>query len=87
MGQTIQVGDAQMQIGEAVLAEPCQRYGVSELSCFGSAARGELRPDSDIDILVDFMPDRAIDLVDYAGLMLDLARLAGRESTSYRKRA
>ena len=35
----------------AVLA---QRFGVMQLSLFGSAARDELRPDSDIDVLVAF---------------------------------
>ena len=46
---------------------------------FGSAVRGELRPDSDIDLLVQFLPDANIDLVDYAGLMLDLSKLLGRK--------
>jgi uncharacterized protein len=40
------------------LADLCQRHGVSRLRLFGSAARGEERPDSDIDIIVDF--DRPI---------------------------
>jgi predicted nucleotidyltransferase len=31
-----------------------ERYGVTRLALFGSAARGEARPDSDIDILVGF---------------------------------
>jgi predicted nucleotidyltransferase len=31
-----------------------------------------------IDVLVDFMPESTIDLVDYAGLMLDLTQLACR---------
>jgi predicted nucleotidyltransferase len=38
-----------------------------------------MRPDSDIDLLVEFLPDAEVDLVDYAGLMLDLARLFGRK--------
>ena len=38
-----------------------------------------MRPDSDIDLLVEFLPDAAIDLVDYAGLMLDLSHLLGRK--------
>lgn len=37
---------------EAQIAEVCRRYHVKELSLFGSAARGELRPDSDVDLLV-----------------------------------
>jgi predicted nucleotidyltransferase len=38
------------------LAEVCRRHQVKELSVFGSAARGELRPDSDVDLLVEFEP-------------------------------
>jgi predicted nucleotidyltransferase len=38
------------------LAEICRRYQVKELSAFGSAARGELRPESDIGLLVDLVP-------------------------------
>jgi predicted nucleotidyltransferase len=36
------------------LAAVCRRFEVTELAVFGSAARGELRPDSDMDILVEF---------------------------------
>jgi predicted nucleotidyltransferase len=36
------------------LADLCQRHGATRLRLFGSAVRGEERPDSDIDILVDF---------------------------------
>jgi uncharacterized protein len=67
------------ELDEAQLADLCQRYRVRELSMFGSAARGEMRPDSDIDLLVEFLPNAQVDLVDYAGLMLDLSRLLGRK--------
>jgi uncharacterized protein with HEPN domain len=33
-----------------------------------------MRQDSDIDLLVEFLPDAEIDLVDYAGFMLDLSQ-------------
>ena len=36
------------------LADLCRRHGVTRLRLFGSAVRGEERPDSDIDIIVDF---------------------------------
>lgn len=77
MGHILQLGDA--QVDEAKLVALCRRYHVRELSLFGSAARGEMRPDSDIDILVEFLPGADIDLVDYAGLMLDLSDLLGRK--------
>ncbi len=77
MGRTLQLGNA--QVDETRLAELCRRYQVRELSLFGSAARGEMRPDSDIDLLVEFLPDSQPSLLDHAGLMLDLAELLGRK--------
>jgi uncharacterized protein len=44
---------------------------------FGSAARGEERPDSDIDFLVELEPGRS--LLDVIGLENDLADLFGRK--------
>jgi predicted nucleotidyltransferase len=35
----------------AQIAELCRRHQVKELFVFGSAARGEMRPESDIDLL------------------------------------
>jgi hypothetical protein len=75
MSREVQLGCA--QVGEAALADLCRKYRVRELSVFGSAARGDMRPDSDIDLLVEFLPDSKIDLVDYAALMLDLSQLIG----------
>ena len=76
MSQNIQLGTVQVE--EAKLADLCRRYHVRELSVFGSAARDEMRPDSDIDLLVEFMPEARVDLFDHAGLMLDLSQLIGR---------
>jgi uncharacterized protein len=77
MSQMLQLGS--IQVEEAKLIELCGRYAVRELSLFGSAVRGEMRPDSDIDLLVEFLPEAEIDLVDYAGLMLELSALLGRK--------
>jgi hypothetical protein len=77
MSHTLQLGCTQVE--EAELADLCRRYGVRELSLFGSAVRNEMRPDSDLDLLVEFLPEAQVDLVDYAGLMLDLSRLLGRK--------
>lgn len=65
-------------VEDTKLTELCQRYGVRELSVFGSSARGEARPDSDVDLLVEFQPDAQTGLLDYTGLMLDLSDLLGR---------
>lgn len=76
MSHTIQLGV--VQVDEAKLADLCRQYRVKELSVFGSAARGEMRTDSDIDLLVEFIPEAKVDLLDHAGLMLDLSKLLGR---------
>jgi predicted nucleotidyltransferase len=68
-----------IEVDEDRLADLCRRHRVRELALFGSAARGEARPDSDIDVLVEFLPRAEIGLLDYAGLMLELSNLLGRK--------
>jgi predicted nucleotidyltransferase len=53
------------------------RRGVKNIRVFGSAARGESKPDSDIDFLVEMEPDRS--LFDLGGLLMDLQLLLGRD--------
>ncbi len=61
------------------LAGICLRYQVKELSVFGSAARGELGPGSDIDLLVEFLPGARIGLFELweMGEELERAREEG----------
>lgn len=70
---------AKLPAGDPALGEVCRRYGVRELSVFGSTVRREDGPDSDLDLLVEFLPGSKLDLVDYASLMLELSRLTGRK--------
>jgi hypothetical protein len=77
MSRALHLGN--VEVDEAELGELCRRYQVRELSVFGSAARGEMRPNSDIDLLVEFLPDADVGLVEHAGLMLELERLLGRK--------
>jgi predicted nucleotidyltransferase len=53
------------------------RHGASNVRVFGSVARGEPRPDSDIDFLVDMQRGRS--LLDLGGLLMDLSDLLARE--------
>ena len=52
-----------------------EQRGAHNVRVFGSMARGEQRPDSDIDFLVDFEPGRS--LLDLTGLWLDLEGALG----------
>lgn len=50
-------------------------YGARNVRIFGSVARAEARPDSDVDVLVDLEPGRS--LFDLGGLLIDLQDLLG----------
>jgi predicted nucleotidyltransferase len=52
---------------------------------FGSTARGDRHPDSDIDLLVAFDETRRISLLDVAGIELQLSELLGKPWTWWRK--
>jgi uncharacterized protein len=52
--------------------------GVVRLSVFGSTARGDRRPDSDIDLLAVFDETRRISLLDVAGIEIQLSEMLGQ---------
>ena len=56
--------------------EPIRGFGVTELGVFGSFARNEQRPDSDVDVLVNL---RRETFRDYMGLLSFLEKLFGRK--------
>ena len=61
---------------EAIL-EIAKRHGAGNVRVFGSVLRGDDRPDSDLDLLVEFEKGRS--LLDLAGFGLDLEDLLGRK--------
>ena len=58
------------------ILEMARRHGAANVRIFGSTVRGDDRPDSDIDLLVD--TTEAVSSWFPAGLMLDLQELLGR---------
>ena len=52
-------------------------HGAHSVRIFGSVVRGEARPDSDVDFLVDMDPGRT--LLDMGGLVMELREILGRE--------
>ena len=67
-----------LKVSEASLAAVCQRYSVRELAMFGSAARGEAGPGSDLDILVLFDEGARATLFTLIDLQAELSELFGR---------
>lgn len=59
------------------MAELCRKYGIAELSVFGSVARGEEREDSDIDLLYVRAPGNDLGMA-YFELQEELEDLLGR---------
>ncbi len=58
----------------------CRRHHIRKLSLFGSALSGELHPDSDIDLLVEFEPDLEPGLIGFAGMEIEMSRLLGKKA-------
>ena len=52
-----------------------REQGVKNISVFGSRARGDARPNSDLDLLVDF--PRGTSLFDHVGMEMELSKLLG----------
>jgi predicted nucleotidyltransferase len=59
------------------LAELCEHHGVAVLKIFGSAARGDDAPDSDIDLLIEFRDRKG--LLELVRLEIELAEMFGRK--------
>ncbi|WP_114312698.1 nucleotidyltransferase family protein [Thermus caldifontis] len=56
----------------------CQRYRVKRLSLFGSRARGDWGPESDVDLLVEFEPGTRVGFLTLARMARELSQLMGR---------
>jgi predicted nucleotidyltransferase len=51
------VAIAQIELSVETITGFCDRWQVTEFSLFGSVLRDDFRPDSDIDVMVQFHPD------------------------------
>lgn len=65
-----------LPLGE--LADYSRENHIVRLQVFGSAARGELGEDSDIDFLVTFAPGAPIGLMEFARIRRELGDIVGR---------
>ena len=69
---------ARIAVDRAKLADFCRRNHVRRLALFGSVLRDDFRPDSDVDVLVEFEPGHTPGLAFFA-LEEELSGLLGRQ--------
>jgi len=68
----------------AALAGLCRRHHIRRLSLFGSMQRGAARPDSDIDLLVEFEPGREPGFLALAEMEAEFSSLLGGRTVDLR---
>ncbi|MBD3346561.1 MAG: nucleotidyltransferase [Chitinivibrionales bacterium] len=69
----------EQKIDRRHLEQFCHKNHIRKLSLFGSALHGELRPESDIDILVEFDKGHVPGLITLAGMENALTEMLGRK--------
>lgn len=67
----------QMEIPELQIAKFCQANGIRRLALFGSVLRDDFGPDSDVDVLVEFLPGVRVGLA-FIRIQDELSALLGR---------
>lgn len=73
-----------LDIDEETLARFCRTHHIRRLSLFGSQLKGTARPDSDIDLLVEFDPAARPTLLDLAQMEIDLSQALGGRKVDLR---
>jgi len=61
------------------IAEFCRRNHIKKLAFYGSVLRDDFRPDSDVDVLVEFEPGAHIGYITMAGMEIELSEMIGRK--------
>ena len=68
---------SRLPLDQDALARLCRRRGISRLALFGSVLKGTDRPDSDVDLLVEFEPGAVPGLLGMAAIAAELSAMLG----------
>jgi predicted nucleotidyltransferase len=71
--------EPRIHIPTLAIEDFCRRWKISEFSLFGSVLREDFRPDSDVDVLVEFEPDHPWSLYDVVDMEEELDAMLGRQ--------
>ena len=75
---------AQIHLDKQQIALFCRERHIRRLAIFGSALRSDFRPDSDIDLLVEFEPDHIPGLFGITRMERELSALCGGRKVDLR---
>ena len=75
---------AQLFVDRHLLAALCERHNIRRLALFGSVLKGADRPDSDVDLLVEFETGKAPGLLGLAAIESELSQLLGGRKVDLR---
>ena len=65
----------QLTVPKGRLNSFCREHGIKWLAIYGSALRDDFGPESDVDVLVEFEPERVPGFLGLAGMQLELQEL------------
>ncbi|HDQ44563.1 MAG TPA: nucleotidyltransferase [bacterium] len=68
-----------ISVQRPILKAFCKKNGIRKLSVFGSILRDDFQEGSDIDILVEFNPDKRIGFLSMARMEMELTQLFNRK--------
>ncbi len=74
-------------VNQKHVAAFCRKNQIRRLWFFGSVLRDDFRPDSDVDVLVDFEPDASIGLSEFLDAQEEVQALVGRPVDLVERRA
>ena len=69
---------ARIDLDQAAVEAFCRKHGLRKLSLFGSVLRDDFRPDSDVDVLVEFREGVRAGYLTMAAMERELSQLLGR---------
>lgn len=69
---------AKIAIDQKQIAEFCRRHRIRKLALFGSVLRDDFRPDSDVDVLVEFEPGVSAGFLRLAAMEEELSKMLHR---------
>lgn len=71
---------ARISVNKEAIADYCRRHRIRRLSLFGSVLRDDFRPDSDVDVLIEFEEGHSVGLIRLAAMERELTSLMGRKA-------